>query len=61
MDQHNGETNVQVIHFIDSCFPVFCFNFRLAVGYQDYLAGPCLLFGQILSLGLNSDDEGING
>ena len=43
MDQHNGETNVQVVHFIDSRFPVFDFHWILTVSEDHNLACPSLL------------------
>lgn len=59
-NEHNSQTNVERLHFIDCCFPVFDFDGAFAVCHKYDFASPSFLIAEVYCLCLDAYYEGID-
>lgn len=58
---HDGQRDIERVHFLDCCFPVFDFNGTFTICDNDNLSCPGFLTCKVSTLGLDTDNQGING
>jgi len=60
VNAHDCELDVKADHLVHGRFPILRFDVGAAIGQEHDLARPCFLLSEMLVLGLDRNNQGID-